>query len=413
MTITTGDLQLLAQSISGYRMQAFRGAKRIWNEGLVDPEVEFMNITNNEEGFSGRVRWEEYTDSQINTGNQTSDEGTFNDIETKAGTYIKVFATTGWKEFNISKTIGNYDVMSTVGTRLSDRMNDDRNGALVATLNSIASYEASVAGAANLGQTDPDSDQEESVSGTGVLSTRTVATTSRGFFVDLNSGSATTHVQQHAGTSGKLVDLSKTNLADKLKPLLGVMQIAFSDYTDDDNYILIVNPSTALELKQAELFDFRTMSESNVRLSNILQAQVRIVVTKQAFRNVSGATGVNSDSVKTSFLCKAGAFGMREFPVIEPIEIERLPLQGRFAGANAIVSRWSYSLSPKGYAWVGDTSDFVLVGATNNTAKSNYYQGDGTRFLHDTTAVATGKYESNWRSVYKNPYKMILPIFHK
>ena len=360
MAQTNTAYQNIARAVSAYADQAYTDAVRLTGTALVGADA---RINVNEEDFYGTIRWDrtlgalQYDGASdttgaatvINTGtnSQTANEGAVTGLATDFAEYIKSIRSHGADQYNATQLITQRDgAIAKVGRDFGTTRARDADAAMVSVLKGVIRAEASfgTVGAANKGQNDPDSLNQDT-----------------GFYFDVNSATdnsvaGTTSLIDTTAAGGKAaVEIFKASAS------------AFSDLEPEFMY-LVIQPSTYLDMKSANLLDEQDrVTDGNVTFDTILQGKYRLIVSRTGLGDFSGTSAanarVNAGSTKTSLLMLPGAMAQVDIPAVNPVAFDNDESMAGGFGKREVWYRWGYTMHPRGYTWGGSKTAW----ATNAT----------------------------------------------
>ena len=375
-TITSGSIldskiENIARAISAFADESRADSALLLSTSLVASDA---RITDSGEGYTGVVRWLDYTDP---TSEQKPTEVVGTDlgstqlltIGNQIATYIKNVDVIGAQEASIQSLISKTDGLSYLGSKFGAVRARREEQNLRSVLLGIAKE---IYGTTNVG-----TDTAAAVIGSFGYSTGTTGTALNALFTATSATSAAP---------------ARSNFFDTL---LNAMTAVSGEF-EDPFYYLVIDAETFNTLRKENVLDGNTVQDGNLNVATLLGGKIRLIVSGTAISNnatanqldsVTSVATTNDGTVKVSFLMKSGAVHYSNIAMNNPTAIDNNPLAANGGGAVTIVSRWGNIIHPRGYSYTG----------TSTTYPAN-------------SVLATG---GNWTKVAKNVNQTgIFPIFH-
>lgn len=334
MAINHTVFQNVALAISNYAQERWTEEKRINSTGMVTGDV---NVSAMGEGFTGQMRWYKPVSATINNASLTdSSDGTYSAIATDIANYIKNLRTAGIEQVNMQSVISRQDGIAKFAEGFAMNRAQDEHNAVLATLKGVAAHEASVGG--------------------GVVDFDTTPDGSTGAFVDINAAGMFGAAATGTGDARRLIDASVAGAAQGER-LYRAMGAFWKDYEPDYVY-MVTTPEVYADLRGANLIDDDRVADGNLEFQTIFGGKFRLIPSRADQGDNSASANVNDESTKTTLLVAPGSVVFTEVPTPIPTEVDRDASTYKGGGSTNIWYRYGFIVHPKGYDWVGATSDF-------------------------------------------------------
>ena len=422
----------LQSALSAYSDEMYTNAKKLSGTMIVGTNAQIDPST---ETYIGQTRFfKPFSNQKVNvasTDNSTAaqiDNAAKQDYTSDFLTYIKTVRTFGAREINVQRVISMQDGLAKIARDFGEVRAQDEHESIMAVLRGAAAAEVGygsrrisstaaefLGGLNNFGH-------DYGLAPTAAATTGTapaIGARGVGFYCDINGGSTGPTVGDSAfgapatGASDErdLIMGSSNPGTSGYGAILGenlfrAISLGYADYEPDYMY-MITSPEVMTQLRVANLVDQTKVTEGNLQFDTIFGGKFRLLMSRTNQGNLSAEAGVNSRSVRTTFLVKPGAIEMGQLAVPMPVEMFRDANTYNGGGSTDIWYRWGYATHPMGYNWtnsgatgfaqsISPNRDVPRAGALPATATANLDLNNGT----------------NWDRRFDLLNLGILPIFH-
>lgn len=337
MAITNTDFQNIALAISAYSDEAYTTAKKLNGTGIVAAD---QRIDLSGESFIGQFRWYKPLSASINVASlSNSANGAYTTIATDVADFVKTLRTFGAEQVNMQEVVSKQDGLAKIARDFAEVRAQDEHNALLSVLHGVSAHET------GLGTT----------SGVIAFDTNTDAA-GVGFFCDINAAGLHGAAATGAGDARKLFDSTALGAA-RGERLFRAIGATFKDYEPDYMYI-VTSPEVMAEMRAANLVDEDRVVDGNLQFSTIFGGKFRLVMTR-ANQMSAGASNLNAQSTKCTYVIKPGSVAAAAMPVPTPVEVDRNAASYTGGGSTNVWYRWGYAMHPMGYDWAGATNAFA------------------------------------------------------
>lgn len=341
--ITSADFDNTARAISAYTDAARADSALLTSTALVTSDA---RINDSGEGYTGTVRWLNYTDPTTNfkqTQSATDVNINLLDAGNQTEVYIKNVDHIAAQEANLQRVISKVDGLAFLSRQFAEVRARREDANLKSIIKAVGDLTFNVTPGA--------SDAAQTVGGSvdvGYYTGSTAADTYRPLFEN-STGAAQ----------------SRSAFFDTL---FNAMNAVKGDQ-EDPFYYMVINSGDYNVLRKENVLDTNLVQDGNYQFNTILGGKIRLIVIGSSDSGLTGDDVAAITNLKVTYLVKAGAIAYAQVPQLNPTAIQREELQGNGSGVVTIVNRWGNIMHPMGYSWAGAANAFPS-NATLGTAAS-------------------------------------------